>query len=517
MGPSGSRRARARLRECSSRPLERLALTTLAALVLAACAPHARAPGAAARARPSLRITDRDLSAAPRTVDGRSALADLDVALQAFGEAYAGVGGRPPVPPSARVAATRAALGARAEWPPADLARTLLELFAQPDGHLAFGFGGATPLRLAARRATRAILSTAVIDRVDRTGAWIQGRRLLGCVTDADEGELLPSPDGRLRVGLFGGVSSDAPLACLTSAAGPGRVASLALPLAPTPSPAPPRARRAVELIDGTVPVLAVRTFASSAEPSLRLLPELAASLRHRAAFVVDLRGNAGGNYALAEPLALELASGALRRLDEREVVSIEAAEGRANAARRRLAEGVPEGALPLFHAQIAALEAQAGRLRAGGAERTEVVTAGVTIDGHASRALEGRGVVLVDAGCASACEMFVGLARQIPGLVVAGTNTHGSMAAGELALFRLPRSGVTITLGTRGFRDASGAFAEARGYLPDVWLDGPDLLAEAQRLAADRSAGDARAMRGRPLPRLERMATTIERRPMPR
>jgi hypothetical protein len=79
---------------------------------------------------------------------------------------------------------------------------------------------------------------------------------------------------------------------------------------------------------------------------------------------------------------------------------------------------------------------------------------------------------------------MMLALARQIPGAILAGENTHGGMAVGEVALFRLPSSGVTISLGTRAFHDPLGDFVEARGFVPDVWLRGPDPLTAALHLA---------------------------------
>jgi hypothetical protein len=81
---------------------------------------------------------------------------------------------------------------------------------------------------------------------------------------------------------------------------------------------------------------------------------------------------------------------------------------------------------------------------------------------------------------------MMLSLARQIPGVIVAGQSTRGSMAVGELALFRLPASGVTITLGTRAFTDPRGDFAETRGYLPDLWIDEEEALADAIKLATN-------------------------------
>ncbi|WP_199693387.1 S41 family peptidase, partial [Sorangium cellulosum] len=94
------------------------------------------------------------------------------------------------------------------------------------------------------------------------------------------------------------------------------------------------------------------------------------------------------------------------------------------------------------------------------------------------------RGVFLVDSGCASACEMLLALVRQIPGVLVAGQNTRGGMSVGEVALFRLPRSGVTVSFGTRAFRDPLGDFVELRGFEPDVRLDGADPLGDAAALA---------------------------------
>ncbi len=153
----------------------------------------------------------------------------------------------------------------------------------------------------------------------------------------------------------------------------------------------------------------------------------------------------------------------------------------------------MPAGAKPAFFAQIDALDAMAAQIRAEGRGRTERVTEGAVVRGVAPGPLRGRGVLLVDRGCASACEMMVALARQIPGVIVAGENTRGGMAVGELALFQLPRSGITVSLGTRAFRDPLGDFVETRGFTPDVLVQGDDPIAEAERLAR----GELRPPRG--------------------
>jgi hypothetical protein len=405
----------------------------LAALLLAAgCSAPARAP--APSPPPPFRIDAADLDRDPRPVSGAEAAQDLDDAVHDFDQAYAGIDGLPRLPLPATIAAARARLAARRRWEPADLTRELATLFHMPDGHLAFGYGGRAPLRIA---------------------AWPEASPPLDRVA-------LAFPDGS-------SVGGDAA-----------------------------RSRGAVELVAGAVPRLVIRTFDSAAAAELSDLPAIARRLRTTPAFVVDLRGNGGGNYGYAERFVLELTDAPLQRLLEREVVSAAAAAGRANSARRRLARGeVPPEARALFQEHVATLEAEADALAAEGAGRREIVTEGGVVRGRAPGPLAGRAVFLVDRGCASACEMLVALARQIPGVIVAGEPTRGSMAAGEIALFRLPRSGITVSLGTRGIRDPLGDFVETRGFLPDLPARGPDAAAEAERVAAY-AAGGSRA--GKPL-----------------
>ncbi|MDI1446975.1 S41 family peptidase [Polyangium sp. 6x1] len=294
--------------------------------------------------------------------------------------------------------------------------------------------------------------------------------------------DLLRADDGHLAFGHGG----DRPL----------RLEALPAPPAPPASAAPP-----VELVEGEVPVVVVRTFETAAAAALGTLPRLAERLRAAPAFVVDLRGNGGGNYAFAERFLLALAHGPIHALGTREVQSVTAALGRVNAAKRRLARGdVPEAARAMFFEHITRLEQLADDLAARGEGRVEIVRNGESLQGTAPAPLAGRGVVLVDRGCASACEMFVALARQIPGLLVAGERTRGSMAVGEVAWFLLPRSRLVITLGTRAVVDPLGDFDETRGFVPDLDLAGPDALVEARHVAAFAPASAWAAARAREL-----------------
>ena len=445
---------------------------------------------AAPRARTTndLWVADRDLDGEPRAVDGASAARDLDVAVRAFDQAYAGLDGHAPTPPAARIAATRARLSSQTRWSPLELTNELRELLRQPDGHLSFGWGGASPMHVAAWPRASAFLSSMSVTR-EGSHYLVDGRPLVTCDTA-----------GRFEDAIFRAVSGDYRLAVFEPHAGRGLRCEVMggngapervmLPMREIGLPSALTGPAVAWEQDGRhdkVPVLRIRTLDSAEAESLEQLPAYAETLRRAPAFVVDLRGNSGGNYTFAERFITALTDRTLQRLDEREVVSIAAAEGRANGARARLARGeVPPSAMALFQEHLDRLDAVAKNLRDHDRPaRQDLVTRASVVHGSASGPMRGRGVFLVDGGCASACEMMLSLARQIPGVVVAGQSTRGSMAVGELALFRLPRSGVTITLGTRAFHDPRFDFAETRGYLPDYWIDSGDALGDAVRLAA--------------------------------
>jgi len=77
-------------------------------------------------------------------------------------------------------------------------------------------------------------------------------------------------------------------------------------------------------------------------------------------------------------------------------------------------------------------------------------------------------------------------LARQLPGALIVGENTEGTMKVGELRFYRLPETGVWVSIGRRVHRDpATGTFPEGRGYAPDLWLDASDPDAAVRALVA--------------------------------
>lgn len=99
--------------------------------------------------------------------------------------------------------------------------------------------------------------------------------------------------------------------------------------------------------------------------------------------------------------------------------------------------------------------------------------------------AFDGRLIVVTGPRCASACETVVLLAQQIPGSWIVGQNTSGTMKVGELRWYRLPESRIWVALGRRAHIDPTGRFAEGRGFLPDVWIDGAEAEARLDALYA--------------------------------
>lgn len=103
-----------------------------------------------------------------------------------------------------------------------------------------------------------------------------------------------------------------------------------------------------------------------------------------------------------------------------------------------------------------------------------ELIDGQYTVQAEADTPPSGPLILLVDRGCASACETSVVLARQIPGAIVVGENTEGTMRVGEIRSYRLPESGIVMTAGTRIHEDpTTGTFPEGRGWLPDLWITG--------------------------------------------
>jgi hypothetical protein len=243
----------------------------------------------------------------------------------------------------------------------------------------------------------------------------------------------------------------------------------------------------AFDLRTGPLPFVTIRTFWSGKDTELAAFVASGPTLRDSRAIIVDVRGNGGGSdsYAkdwLAQLTSQRLVGSVVDRLD-----SDVTRQGIVNDNTCQLAEGLDDAA---------ALKEAGERLAYGNKVVAEAEAAGaplrmwrsrsVVTDGRAPSPFRAPLVVLVDNGCASACESFVSHAKQLERSVVVGENSGGVGVFGEVLVYRLPKSGLGMSAGMKYFHDPDPrrAVPEGRGHLPDYWLDGDDSPGLAERIA---------------------------------
>lgn len=88
---------------------------------------------------------------------------------------------------------------------------------------------------------------------------------------------------------------------------------------------------------------------------------------------------------------------------------------------------------------------------------------------------------VLIDAGCASACETTIQVLESLPQRILVGQNTLGAVEYGEMGRVLMPNSKVSVTLTTMSVEFKDKRHPEKIGYAPDILVKaGGDALAEA-------------------------------------
>lgn len=88
---------------------------------------------------------------------------------------------------------------------------------------------------------------------------------------------------------------------------------------------------------------------------------------------------------------------------------------------------------------------------------------------------------VLIDAGCASACENTLQILESLPGRKLVGQNSLGAVEYGEMGRVLMPNSKVSITLTTMSVKFKDHRHPEKTGYSPDILVKaGSDALTEA-------------------------------------
>lgn len=238
-------------------------------------------------------------------------------------------------------------------------------------------------------------------------------------------------------------------------------------------------------------PVLAYRLSDLSGKhgPDLQSFVQQAPSMRDAPVVLVDLRDNGGGSDSPVMDLFSRLSDLPLRYDDIDRIDSSAALVADINALTCQLqGEGLDPALRATWQAELTTLQSRLDHWRSEAAipwrehdwytPSTEPTT---------NERWQGRMVVLQDAGCASACETFPMLARQLPGTLVVGENSGGVGEYGETKSFRLPHTGLGFAFGSKWFRhlDPRLAADEGVGHLPDIWIHDTDPHAAASAVAA--------------------------------
>lgn len=242
----------------------------------------------------------------------------------------------------------------------------------------------------------------------------------------------------------------------------------------------------AFERIGAPFPWLRVRTLFPDRGSALERFVASARTLRDEPVIVLDLRRAGGGSDRYLLRWFRRLTSQPFRYWRTDTLASEATLQGALTFwGCVRASGGADDGGSAWLDARVERARRELDEaMRERGVFRDRTREA-LELDGFAPTPYRGRLLVVTDRGCSSACETAVLLARQLPGALIVGENTDGTMKVGELRWYRLPESRVWLSLGVRVHEDPEGRFQEARGFLPDLWLDGSDPDAHIRGLAA--------------------------------
>jgi len=95
-----------------------------------------------------------------------------------------------------------------------------------------------------------------------------------------------------------------------------------------------------------------------------------------------------------------------------------------------------------------------------------------------------GKLIVLMDRWVASSGEGTVGHSKAVKDLLLIGENSAGIGTFGEIRYYLLPNSQISLSLPSKIFLEPG--VLEGKGFLPDLWLDTSDPLAELVRWLHD-------------------------------
>ncbi len=240
--------------------------------------------------------------------------------------------------------------------------------------------------------------------------------------------------------------------------------------------------------LGGTV-YLRLGTSSPKEEEGVSTLLDSADAAASARAIIADLRGNGGGFPLYFDTWASGLFRGVRSIGGVVRLTSETTQQAEFNLITNILARGIGGPRVEAFISGEAAeglvslIEAEAA---SGGASWRDVEESPLNLTGRADRPFAGKMLLIVDRGCASACEEAVETARDVFDAVVVGTNTWGVHAFLEPYPYRLPKSGLVVRAASKMQDPAwldSGEFREERGFVPDVWMDLRDDGAAAREM----------------------------------
>ncbi|MGE0784375.1 MAG: S41 family peptidase [Sandaracinaceae bacterium] len=229
----------------------------------------------------------------------------------------------------------------------------------------------------------------------------------------------------------------------------------------------------AFERLDAPFVWLRLRTLFTDRSGALETFVASADEVRTAPVVVLDLRRAGGGSDGYLVRWFRHLTADELRYWETDALESEVTLQGALTFWRcvRESSGATDAGGRAWLDARIRRAERELDEaLEARGAFRDRTPAA-ILYPGLAPTPFAGRLLVVVDRGCGSACETAVLFARQIPGAVIVGENTEGAMKVGELRTYRLPQTGLWVSLGHRAHHDPFDGFREGYGYRPDLFV----------------------------------------------
>jgi hypothetical protein len=226
----------------------------------------------------------------------------------------------------------------------------------------------------------------------------------------------------------------------------------------------------------GDAPVLRYASCENEFNPAAQAFVAAAARVRVKPAFIVDVRGNQGGNSMPVMNWAAGLSGQEFRQTGDMVLRGNVQLQGGVNAAMCRA---------PEYYAEAVKKLEEAYKERRVPYREFDLNAPSSFKGGAGLEKYQGLAVVIANKDCASTCEELVGYAVQLQNDLLLGENTGGLVHIGSVAPYQLPNSRVFVQLAGKVFTDNPGDPKEGVGYLPDLWLDTDDPVPIAEKISA--------------------------------